>query len=194
MAGHTRASLLAAAAAFCDAFARQAPVDEILGHFAEGDAAAAVAVVEHGHASLAPFLGRAFRGRGGARAYLELVGRLLAYEEMRFDGWVVDAGGQEEEGEDEDEDEGEGGCVAVRGTARFVWRATGQAWRESFAYRLAFAPRGGKLLVYEIWADSGAAYLASRGELPAEEEEGEEKRGGEEEKRGGEEEKGEERE
>lgn len=54
--------------------------------------------------------------------------------------------------------------VSVRGRARFVWKATGEAWEEEFMYRMRF-DADMKIVKYEVWADSGAAYLASRGEL-----------------------------
>ncbi len=59
---------------------------------------------------------------------------------------------------------GGGGKVAVRGRARFTWTETGLSWDETFAYLLRFDARA-KLARYEVWADSGAAYLARRGEL-----------------------------
>ncbi|KAK5191425.1 hypothetical protein LTR99_003750 [Exophiala xenobiotica] len=39
-----------------------------------------------------------------------------------------------------------------------------KGWDEVFTYVLEFDPDN-KVKVYEIWADSGAAYLASKGEL-----------------------------
>ncbi|KAI0191494.1 transcription elongation factor S-II [Xylaria flabelliformis] len=149
----TRADLLAAARAFCDSFAQKKSFDEILSHFATtmmtGDGGEEVIVHEHGLPRLAPFLGRDFRGVDGAREYFEIVGKYLKYEDMQFVEFVVDAGGQD---------------VAVRGKARFTWNETGQSWDETFLYVLRF-DEGGKLVRYEVWADSGAAYLARRGEL-----------------------------
>ena len=157
MPNPTRAKLLAAATAFCDSFAQKKPLEEILSHFASSAAAAAandnsdngIVVHEHGLAQLAPFLGRDFRGREGARKYFETVAGYLSYEDMRFVEFVVDEGG---------------GKVAVRGRARFTWTETKQSWDETFVYVLAFDGEA-KLTRYEVWADSGAAYLASRGEL-----------------------------
>lgn len=54
--------------------------------------------------------------------------------------------------------------VSVRGRARFTWTSTRQSWNEVFTYVLEFDDDC-KVLTYEIWADSGAAYLASKGEL-----------------------------
>ncbi|KAI0862630.1 transcription elongation factor S-II [Xylaria cubensis] len=164
----TRADLLAAARAFCDSFAQKKPLDEILSHFATtttGDGGEEVIVHEHGLPRLAPFLGRDFRGVDGAREYFEIVGKHLKYEDMQFVEFVVDA---ESQGGNEDRDgtrKGDGGGkVAVRGKARFTWNETGQSWDETFVYVLRFDGRG-KLVRYEVWADSGAAYLARRGEL-----------------------------
>ncbi|KAI0118793.1 transcription elongation factor S-II [Nemania sp. FL0031] len=127
-----------------------------------------ILVHEHGLPQLAPFLGQDFRGLAGARQYFETVGACLSYEDMRFMEFVADtaAGGEgdENENEGEDVDVGKGGKVAVRGKARFTWKDTGQSWDETFLYILCFDARA-KLKTYEVWADSGAAYLARRGEL-----------------------------
>lgn len=58
-------------------------------------------------------------------------------------------------------------AVSLRGEARFRWNETGQAWDETFAYRIGLAEEGGevKVVVYEVWADTGAAYLARVGGL-----------------------------
>ena len=58
------------------------------------------------------------------------------------------------------------GKVSVRGESRFTWTTTKQGWDEVFTYALDFDEEL-KVKVYEVWADSGAAYLASRGELEA---------------------------
>lgn len=143
---HTRASLLEAATAFCEAFAAQKPPPELLSHFSSSSD---IVVHEHGLPTLAPFLGRDFRGRDGVQRYLEVVSECLSFTNMRVGGYVVDA---------------EAGRVAARGTARFTWKSTGQEWEEEFAYMLGFDEEG-KVVSYEIWADSGAAYLASQGKL-----------------------------
>ncbi|KAI1755412.1 transcription elongation factor S-II [Xylaria castorea] len=172
----TRAELLAAARAFCDSFAQKKSVDEILSYFAEtggggdggegGGGGGEVVVHEHGLPQLAPFLGRDFRGLDGARGYFETVGECLRYEDMRFVEFVVDAGGSRDENGGGDKEDGTG-KVAVRGKARFTWNETNQSWDETFVYVLLFDERG-KLVRYEVWADSGAAYLARRGELGGE--------------------------
>ena len=68
---------------------------------------------------------------------------------MRFSNYIVDA---------------EVGKVSVRGEAMFTNNKTGQSWDEVFTYVLEF-DGDNKVKKYEVWADSGAAYLAARGEL-----------------------------
>ncbi|KAF2972100.1 hypothetical protein GQX73_g1470 [Xylaria multiplex] len=160
MPAPTRTELLEAAKGFCDSFAQKRSLDEILSHFSPGGEAGKekkndIIVLEHGLPRLAPFLGREFRGLEGAREYFETVGRYLSYEDMRFVEYVADADG---------EGEGEGGKVVARGKARFTWTETSQSWDETFVYVLQF-DECVKLTRYEVWADSGAAYLAARGEL-----------------------------
>ncbi|KAI0542272.1 transcription elongation factor S-II [Xylaria digitata] len=158
MPAPTRTELLAAAKGFCDSFAQKRSVDEILSHFSSrgtnGEAGERIDIVvyEHGLPRLAPLLGREFRGLEGAREYFETVERYLSYEDMRFVEYVADAGA------------GERGKVVARGKARFTWTETNQSWDETFVYVLRFDARA-KLTRYEVWADSGAAYLAARGEL-----------------------------
>jgi hypothetical protein len=142
----TRQHLLLAAQAFCDAFAEQKPSEEILSHFSNSNDALAL---EHGLQLLAPFLGREFHGQDGLKQYFELLSSNLSYENMTFSNFVVDP---------------ETSKVSVRGEARFTWTSTGQAWDEVFTYVLEFDDHN-KVKVYEIWADSGAAYLASKGLL-----------------------------
>lgn len=122
-------------------------------------------VHEHGLPQLAPFLGRPFTGQDGIAAYFELISSLLSIKSMVFEPeetWVVDAS-----------------CMAVslRGKATFIWKDTRQAWDETFVYRLKLAVDGGgsgsgsaetgRLAVceYQVWADTGAAYLARLGRL-----------------------------
>jgi hypothetical protein len=54
--------------------------------------------------------------------------------------------------------------VSVKGKARFTWLSTGESWDETFSYILSFDSEC-KIKDYQVWADSGAAYLASRGGL-----------------------------
>ncbi|RAL12246.1 uncharacterized protein BO97DRAFT_368952, partial [Aspergillus homomorphus CBS 101889] len=116
-----------------------------------------IRIHEHGLPALAPFLGRDYVGLAAAKEYFECMGSHLRYEGMRFEDearWVVDA---------------EAGVVVVRGWARFVARATGQGWAEGFVYRLRIGEDEDsgdvKVKEYLVWADTGAAYLALRGEL-----------------------------
>ncbi|KAI1376835.1 hypothetical protein F4677DRAFT_75732 [Hypoxylon crocopeplum] len=146
MPHHKRAALLSAATSFCESFAEKKPADEILSHFST---ASDVLAYEHGLPELAPFLGREFRGREGVQAYFETIASCLSYADMRFADYVVDAAEN---------------SVAVRGTATFTWTATGESWDEVFAYALRFDDQL-KVTRYEVWADSGAAYLASKGRL-----------------------------
>ncbi|OTA52636.1 hypothetical protein K449DRAFT_402443 [Hypoxylon sp. EC38] len=146
MPHHKRTELLEAATAFCDSFAQKKPLDEILSHFSSSDN---IVAYEHGLPELAPFLGREFRGREGVQEYFETVSSCLSYENMRFADYIVDAVENR---------------VAVRGTAKFMWTANGESWDEVFAYALKFDDER-KVVSYEIWADSGAAYLASKGQL-----------------------------
>jgi hypothetical protein len=144
----SRETLLTAAQAFCNAFASGHPPETILAqHFTRRRSR--ILVLEHGLAQLAPFLGRTFRGAEGLIQYLSVVSECLSFEGMRFTEYTVDA---------------EARRVAVRGQARFTWKSTGQVWDEEFVYVLAFDGEA-RVEKYEIWADSGAAWLASRGEL-----------------------------
>ncbi|PYH47891.1 uncharacterized protein BP01DRAFT_389781 [Aspergillus saccharolyticus JOP 1030-1] len=120
-----------------------------------------IRIHEHGLPSLAPFLGRDYIGLDAAKEYFECMGSHLRYEEMRFEeeaDWVVDVAR---------------GVVVVRGWARFLARGSGQGWEEGFVYRLRLGAvqeqdvGEGEVKVkeYLVWADTGAAYLALRGEL-----------------------------
>ncbi|KIV97731.1 hypothetical protein PV10_01442 [Exophiala mesophila] len=146
MSHPNRQDLLTAAKQFCEAFANQKPSAEILSHFSSSGN---VLAFEHGLPGLAPFLGREFRGQSGLQEYFNILSSLLSYENMRFGNYLVDV---------------ETSKVSVRGEARFTWTSTGQAWDEVFTYVLEFDQEN-KVKVYEIWADSGAAYLASKGQL-----------------------------
>ncbi|KAI0143528.1 transcription elongation factor S-II [Xylariaceae sp. FL1272] len=176
----TRAELLQAATSFCDSFAQKKPLDEILSHFSSTSSSASqnphthpnnnknqaknegdIVVHEHGLPELAPFLGRDFTGLAGAREYFEIVGECLEYDDMRFVEYIVDS--NSEKGSGEGGSEG-GGKVVVRGKARFTWKETKKSWDETFVYILCFDDSA-KVMRYEVWADSGAAYLARRSEL-----------------------------
>ena len=94
------------------------------------------------------------------KRYFELLAELLSYESMSFNEYIVDT---------------ETCKVSCKGRARFLWKSTGQYWSEVFTYTLDFIEEGSgeggsnnpevKLRKYQVWADAGAAYLASRGEL-----------------------------
>ena len=141
-----RQTLLVAAREFCDAFADKKPPSELFAYFSSSDD---VMAYEHGLPQLAPFLGRQFTGQKGLREYFDLLSSALSYENMAFSHLFVDP---------------EVSKVSVRGRATFTWTSTGQSWDEVFTYVLEFDDDV-KVKTYEIWADSGAAYLASRGEL-----------------------------
>ncbi|KAI0644213.1 hypothetical protein C8Q79DRAFT_1002145 [Trametes meyenii] len=148
----TRKQLLASAQALCSAFAANADVDTLLSHFSSTHL---ISAFEHGLPVLAPFLGRPFLRRTGdnsVASYFELLQKYLTFEDMSFRGWVVDADACK---------------VSVKGSAKFIWTegvGKGQSWDEEFVYMLDF-DQNAKVTDYEVWADSGAAYLARRGEL-----------------------------
>ncbi|KAK3953331.1 hypothetical protein QBC32DRAFT_339173 [Pseudoneurospora amorphoporcata] len=144
----TRQSLLKSAESFCNAFASQTPPPEILTkHFTSKTDD--IIVLEHGLPRLAPFLGREYRGKDGFLEYFKTIGEQLSYKGMRFSNYLVDA---------------EVRKVSVRGQAVFTNTKTGQSWDEVFTYVLEF-DEAARVRKYEVWADSGAAYLASQGEL-----------------------------
>lgn len=138
----TRPQLLAAAQAFCDAFATSRPLDDILAHFSY-DPAHPPEAMEHG-LPLVPFVGRPFVGVIALKQYFTLLAEHLTYENMRFSEYVVDT---------------EAKKVSCKGQARFTWTSTGLGWDETFSYTLDFDDQL-KVARYQVWADSGAAYLA----------------------------------
>ncbi|KAI0073504.1 hypothetical protein K474DRAFT_1710635 [Panus rudis PR-1116 ss-1] len=148
----SRSQLLASAQALCNAFASKAPIPELLAHFSHTHA---VSAREHGLPFLAPFLGRTFTGLTGdnsIESYFSLLQKYLTYEDMSFGSWVVDQ---------------EARKVSCKGQARFRWiegQGEGHAWNEYFAYILDF-DQDAKVTDYQVWADSGAAYLARTGKL-----------------------------
>ncbi|KAH7926020.1 hypothetical protein BV22DRAFT_388335 [Leucogyrophana mollusca] len=142
----TRTRLFNAAKALCADFAAQSDVDTLLSHFPTTHQCTAF---EHGLPVLAPFLGRSFVGRSGVQEYFELIGKYLTFTNMNFSEYVVDE---------------ETRKVSVKGKAEFTWVSTGESWKETFAYVLDFDDEE-KVTDYQVWADTGAAFLASRGEL-----------------------------
>ncbi|KAK4217901.1 hypothetical protein QBC37DRAFT_306925 [Rhypophila decipiens] len=143
-----RTKLLQSAAHFCLAFATNSPLPEILEHFSS-KLSSSIIVIEHGLKRLAPFLGREFRGIEGAKEYFALISKHITYQDMAFENYVVDPLERK---------------VSVRGEAWFTWTSTGQSWKEIFTYVLEFDDEL-KVVKYEIWADTGAAYLASQEKL-----------------------------
>lgn len=198
--------LLQASQAFCASFAQKSktPAEIVEAHFSSSSSSSSpdgeITAYEHGLPELGlPFLGRAFRGRDGVRAYFETVAACLSYADMRFPAAAsarnitgTSSGSEEQQqqqqenrnDDDDDDDAGRGGWVvdaaarkvSVKGSAEFTWTATGESWREVFAYVLTFDAdrKAPKVRTYEVWADTGAAWLASRGETR----EGEEGKGG----------------
>lgn len=142
----SRGELLSAAQQFCEDFSNKKDITTLISHFS---ATHQVTAIEHGEPVLAPFLGRPFVGLAGVQKYFETVASLLSYENMRFSDFVVDP---------------EAHKVAMKGRARFTWMSTKESWDETFSYILDFDEEH-KVVVYQVWADSGAAYLASKGKL-----------------------------
>ncbi|KAF5370059.1 hypothetical protein D9758_001382 [Tetrapyrgos nigripes] len=141
-----RATLLTSAQSFCNAFAEKKDIDTILSHFTVTHQPSAI---EYGEAFLAPFLGKSHVGLENVTSYFNTISSLLSYDNMKFSEFTVDA---------------EANRVACRGKAKFTWKSTGENWDETFAYMLDFDDEA-KICDYQIWADTGAAYLASKGEL-----------------------------
>ncbi|KAF9484017.1 hypothetical protein BDN70DRAFT_873180 [Pholiota conissans] len=142
----TRKELSQASQTFCNAFAEKKNLAAILSLFSTTHE---VSVVEHGLPILAPFLGRSFIGISGAQQYFRLISSLLSYDSISFSDYVVDP---------------ESMKVSVKGKGTFTWLSTKQSWDEIFIYTLDFDDEL-KVVQYQIWADSGAAYLAWHGEL-----------------------------
>ncbi|KAE8349400.1 hypothetical protein BDV28DRAFT_61602 [Aspergillus coremiiformis] len=147
-----RQNLITRVRTLCTDFSTSSPLPTLLSNFTTNPPATAL---EHGLPHLAPFLGRAFKGSDGLTTYFGLLSDLLTIENMVFEPeetWVVDERAM---------------AVSLRGEGRFTWNATGQTWEETFVYRIGLAEDAGvvKVVVYEVWADTGAAYLARRGLL-----------------------------
>lgn len=154
MPSYTRTSLSTATNSLLDAFSSSADLQTLLSTFTTTPSPT---VHEHGLHQLAPFLGRTFTGRREVEHYFNILAEHLDIASMQFDeqrDWAVDV---------------ETGIVALKGYARFVSKRTGQGWDEVFAYRIGLAEdeyeKKVKVRSYEVWADTGAAYLAARGEL-----------------------------
>jgi hypothetical protein len=141
-----REALLYAAANLCNAFACQYALEAILDHFSTTSEPFAI---EHGLPQLAPFVGRPFKGLDGIKEYFGLLDEHVSFKDMYFVDYIVDT---------------EVSKVSARGTATFTWKATNQSWDEVFTYVLGF-DGDRKVKSYEVWADTGAAYLASQRKL-----------------------------
>ncbi|KAF9057460.1 hypothetical protein BJ165DRAFT_34872 [Panaeolus papilionaceus] len=141
-----RGALLTSAQTFCDAFAQKKDVDTILELFSS---IYEISAIEYGKPILAPFLGQLFVGRSGVRKYFDIIGSCLSYDDIQFSEYSVDTDVKK---------------VSVKGTGTFTWLNTGQSWDEVFTYTLDFDDES-KVVRYQVWGDSGAAYLARRGEL-----------------------------
>ncbi|KAJ3548824.1 hypothetical protein NMY22_g1108 [Coprinellus aureogranulatus] len=139
----SRPQLKGAAQAFCDAFAEKKDVDYIVSLFST---TTPISAIEYGDPAQAIFLGRTFHGQDGLKEYFGAITHLLSYEDMSFSEYVVDE---------------EARKVAVKGKAKFTWKETGKSWDETFSYVLDF-DEGGKLTRYQVWSDTGSAYMASR--------------------------------
>lgn len=146
--------ILSNAKSLCTDFADKQSITQILSNFTSTNQGADIICYEYGakHESV-PFLGREFRGLDGAKAYFELLSQLLSYDKMIFSEYIVDNDNM---------------AVSVRGEAMFTWLSTNQSWEEVFTYRLKFDEVDGKIVRYEVWADSLSAYLASTGQLQQE--------------------------
>ncbi|KAJ7590684.1 hypothetical protein C8J56DRAFT_857917 [Mycena floridula] len=142
----SRAQLLTAAQNFCDAFSQKSDIESIVSNFSATFQAEAI---EHGDSALAAFLGRNFVGIDAIKSYFELVSSHLTYEDIKFAQHIVDI---------------EGSKVVVTATGKFTWKSTGESWKEQFLWILVF-DEDLKITNYQVWADSGSAYLASQGKL-----------------------------
>lgn len=142
----SRKHLLRAAENFCNAFADKKDITEVLSHFSTTHE---VSAIEYGAPILAPFLGRPFIGIAEVQRYFNIIGSLLSYDDISFSEYVVDS---------------ESLKVSVKGKGEFTWRSTSQTWNETFTYTLDFDDEM-KIVRYQVWADSGAAYLARTGKL-----------------------------
>ncbi len=147
-----RRGLFDAAHQFCEAFANNS--DTIFSHFSTKHE---VSAIEYGEQALAPFLGRTFVGISQIKDYFALISSLLSVKHVKFSEYVVDP---------------EAMKVSVKGRGTFTWLDTNQSWDETFTYTLDF-DEDSKIVRYQVWADSGAVYLARIGKLDLVKEKGE---------------------
>jgi hypothetical protein len=139
----TREDLLKSAESFCNAFADNKPAEEVISHFSTTHA---TSCFEHGLPALAPFLGRTFTK---PVEYLGVIAKHLTYKNAKYFAYMVDV---------------ETRKVSVQGSANFTWIETNESWDEVFTYVLDFDDEA-KITDWNVWADSGAAYLAKEGKL-----------------------------
>src|SRR4051812_6060397 len=85
----TYTALRAASMALCLSFANKAPLDQLLSHFTSHSTSPPI-TLEHGPSSLAPFLGKTFRGTDGIKEYFGYLSDLLSYRDMKFSDCMVD--------------------------------------------------------------------------------------------------------
>lgn len=145
----SREQLLKSAQNFCNTFAEKRGVDKILSHFSVSHE---VSAIEYGAPTLAPFLGQLFVGTSEVKRYFELIGLLLSYDNISFSEYIADP---------------ESLKVSVKGRGTFTWLSTSQSWDETFIYSLDFDDEL-RVVRYQVWADSGSAYLARLGKLTTE--------------------------
>ncbi|KAF9534985.1 hypothetical protein CPB83DRAFT_888926 [Crepidotus variabilis] len=137
----TRKDLFNAAENFCQAFAEHKDLEYILSLFSVTHA---TSVIEYGDPILAPFLGKEFIRPRKIQEYFELLASLVSHENVKFSEYFADV---------------EAMKVSVKGDGKFTWLSTKQSWHETFTYTLDFDDEL-KVVKYQVWADSGAAYLA----------------------------------
>ncbi|KAL6233982.1 hypothetical protein BDW75DRAFT_175833 [Aspergillus navahoensis] len=153
MPTYTRITLKNATQSLLDAFSTSSDLPTILNTFTTIPPPTAH---EHGLPQLAPFLGRTFTGRDQVGEYFTLLNEHLRIESMKFDDekeWAIDL---------------ETGVVCLKGYARFVSKESKEGWDEVFIYRIGLVDdeeKEVKIGSYEVWADTGAAYLAAKGKL-----------------------------
>ncbi|KAA1477689.1 hypothetical protein DENSPDRAFT_885300 [Dentipellis sp. KUC8613] len=146
MATPSRSELIDAFNAFIGALASGGDMANIVDHLSKSQSPE---VIEYGLTFLAPFLGRPFVGAEGVANYFNTIGTLLTWKDMGYSEHVVDPVARK---------------VSAKGKATWTWKSTGQSWPETFTTTVDFDEEL-KVTRYQVWADSGAAYLASRGEL-----------------------------
>lgn len=159
-----RPAILSSIRSLISAFTSNASTPAILAHFTSSPTPL---VHEHGSPlfqPFLPFLGRDFIGLQAVGEYFDLLAQHLSISEASFDDeddWVIDPQIM---------------TVCLRGRARFTSLETKESWLETFMWRVTLsedltgesepdAGQGLKVQEYRVWADTGAAFLASRGEL-----------------------------